>query len=110
EPPYLLLRQVGLPGPENGGRSPLVRLDLIECQLRFPALMICGRQFSRGDFAGVHYRGNERDDLIAVAAVGYLVIDRANWRPGIAGCLRVPVADLPVVLAFLSRLGDVREI
>jgi hypothetical protein len=76
EPPYLLLYHLGLSGAENRGRSPLVRLDLIEYQLRFPALVICGRQFGRGHVAGVQYGGDERNYLIAVAAVGYLVIDR----------------------------------
>ena len=48
ESPYLLLRHLGLSGAENRGRSALVRLDLIEYQLSFPALVICGRQLGRG--------------------------------------------------------------
>jgi hypothetical protein len=59
-----------------------VRLELIENQFRFPAFMIGRGQLSGRDVFRIGDIGDQRYDLLAVAAVRDLVIDDRTYVPG----------------------------
>jgi hypothetical protein len=68
--PYFLLDQFWLPGAQDHRRAALVRLELIEHELRLPALMVSRGKFGCRDFIRACDVRGQGYDLLAISRSG----------------------------------------
>lgn len=108
--PDFLLYQFGLPGSEDHPRSALMRLQLVEDKLSFPALMIGGGHLDSTNITGIGDIGNQRYQLVTVPAVRDLVIDGAHVSSRQVRDLRQPLPEPVRVQPLGVGISDERQV